>query len=140
MKRLAAVLATTLLLSSCAATYQVESPNREPGKQALLNIRRVGLAAVLIPTRVYANGAFIGQMGPGRYISVWLPSGEYLLNIKPGLGNGGSEYYKVVLRDNISKTLQVRVGLRTMGHARTTLITDPAYLKNRKPPRVNYSW
>ena len=72
----------TLLLSSCFSTYQVERAKRGGKQDAHFILYRQGVIGWAVGTKIYANGNFVGKVGVNRYVSCWLPGGEYLFSIR----------------------------------------------------------
>ncbi|GAA4465829.1 hypothetical protein GCM10023093_18670 [Nemorincola caseinilytica] len=132
-----ALLATTLL-PSCVATYQVESNKKVERDDARLIIYRKGIVGFAVGTKIFANGKFVGTVGPRRYISCYLPPGEYLMSV------GTSRFDEVFFKVNMAAgktyayyfTYSMRRGYG--GRPWVRKMENPMMVERHRPPVVNY--
>lgn len=130
----------TIFLSSCFTTYQVESSKRTATKDAHFVLYRKGILGFAVGTRLYANGNFVGKVGVNRYLSCWLPEGEYLMSVRTSKMD--EVFFKVNLKAGKTNALYFSYA-EGMGRGRTGLMVHPLIepnwvLNRRRPPVVNY--
>ncbi len=131
------LISFSFLLSSCFSTYQVESAKRMGSGDAHLTIYRQGIVGWAIGTKIYANGQFIGKVGVNRYISCWLPEGEYLLSVR--MTKSDEVFFKVRMKAGKSYAYSFNYNsLRGGGRPRIQKLTDAGIINRRRPPLVNY--
>jgi hypothetical protein len=132
------VMAATVLLSSCFTTYQVESGKKLSQHDARLIIFRKGIAGYAVGTKIYANGQFVGKIGPNRYISCWLPEGEYLMTV--GNTRLDEVFFKINIRAGNTYAYYFTYSMRPRDNGRPLLrkLEDLSILNRRRPPVINY--
>ena len=134
----AVLIATMTLFSSCFTTYQVESSKKVANDDAHLIIYRKGILGAAVGTKIYANGKFVGKVGAQRYVSCWMPPGEYLMSI--GTSRWDQEYFKVNMAANRTYAYYFTYSMRS-GHSSMPWLRkleDASVIQRRKPPVVNY--
>lgn len=133
-------IALTIFFSSCFTTYQVESSKRTATKDAHFVLYRKGILGFAVGTKLYANGNFVGKVGANRYLSCWLPEGEYLMSVRTSKMD--EVFFKVNLKAGKTNALYFSYA-EGMGRGRTGLMVHPLaepnwVLNKRRPPVVNY--
>lgn len=127
----------TCFLSSCFVTYQVESAKRVSADDANLVLYRDGVTGFAVGTKVYANGQFVGKIGANRYLSCWMPAGEYLMSVR--MDRTDEVFFKVRMSSGGSYAYSITYGSwRDGGRPRIDKLTDMTILNRRRPPIVNY--
>jgi hypothetical protein len=135
--QLMTLAAMMCLLSSCFTTYQVESAKRVSNEDAHLVIYRDGVIGFAVGTKVFANGQFVGKVGANRYISCWMPAGEYLMSIR--MDRTDEVFFKVRMVAGRTYSYSFSYGsLRDGGRPRIEKMIDASVLNRRRPPLVNY--
>ncbi len=131
------LVALSCLLSSCFSTYQVESVKRVDKQDAHLTIYRQGIYGYAVGTKIYANGKFIGKVGVNRYVSCWLPEGEYLLSVR--MTKSDEVFFKVRMTAGRSYAYSFSYSFfRDGGRPRIRKMEDVGVISHRRPPMVNY--
>lgn len=131
--------AFTLLLSSCFTTYQVESNKPVSSSDAHFVLYRKGILGFAVGTKLYANGNFVGKVGANRYLSCWLPAGEYLMSVRTSKLD--EVFFKVNLKAGKTNALYFSYSARPRDNGRALMhkLEDPSWVLNRRrPPVVNY--
>lgn len=132
-------VAITLLLSSCFTTYQVESAHKIDNNDAHFVLYRKGILGFAVGTKLYANGKFVGKVGANRYISCWLPEGEYLMSVRTSRAD--EVFFKVNLKAGKTNALYFSYSGPKVRNKSLMVhpMEDPTWVLNRRrPPVVNY--
>ncbi|MBX2906424.1 MAG: hypothetical protein KF744_10330 [Taibaiella sp.] len=127
----------SLTLCSCFTTYQVESTNRVGKDDGHLVVYRKGIVGFAVGSKVYANGKFVGKVGANRYISCWLPEGEYLMSV--GFTKRDETFFKVLVGSGRTYAYSFSFSpFKNGGRAVVQPMPDVAVIDHRRPPVVNY--
>lgn len=132
------LLASMTLFSSCFTTYQVESGKKVANDDAHLIIYRKGIIGFAVGTKIYANGKFVGKVGANKYVSCWMPPGEYLMSI--GTSRFDQEYFKVNMAAGRTYAYYFTYSM-SPGHSSMPWLRkmeDASVIQRRRPPMVNY--
>jgi hypothetical protein len=131
------LLLSTVLFASCFSTYQVESARRINREDAHLTIFRKGVTGFAVGTLIFANGQFVGKVGANRYISCWLPEGEYLMSVRTTKADEVFFKVRMAAGKNYSYSVSYDFG-RNGGRPSIHVLNDASVIERRKPPVVNY--
>jgi len=127
----------SLTLTSCFTTYQVESANKLHKEDGHLVVYRKGIMGFAVGTKVFADGKFVGKVGANRYISCWLPEGDYLMSVR--FTRSDETFFKVHVGAGRTQAYSFSYfPFKDGGRAVVSPMQDVAVIEHRRAPRVNY--
>jgi hypothetical protein len=68
-------------------------------------IQRKGPLNILSSVKIYMNNEFVGQVGPGRYLKMAVPAGNYIIKAK-GLSN--VSFYNLTAKEKTTYLISLK--------------------------------